>query len=129
VRARVAGPKNRHTEVTMGTIPSSFLPPRALWPQRIYSLPEHAGYPARLNSTEELINRHVEAGHGDRVAVLYEDQRITYRQLQGSVSRRGTALRGLGIEEEDRVLLRTPPAGLGTGKLLRRVLREQAARS
>jgi len=92
----------------MGTIPSSFLPPRALWPQRIYSLPEHAGYPARLNSTEELIDRHVEAGHGDRVAVLYEDQRITYRQLQGAVSRLGAALRALGIAEEDRVLLRTP---------------------
>jgi 2-aminobenzoate-CoA ligase len=92
----------------MGTIPSSFLPPRALWPERIYTLPEHAGYPARLNSSEELIDRHVEAGHGDRVAILYEDQRITYRQLQGSVGRLGSALRTLGIGEEDRVLLRVP---------------------
>ena len=92
----------------MGTIPSSFLPPRALWPERVYTLPEHASYPARLNSTEELIDRHVEAGHGDRVAILYEDQQITYRQLQGSVSRLGSALRALGIGEEDRVLLRAP---------------------
>jgi 2-aminobenzoate-CoA ligase len=92
----------------MGTIPSSFLPPRALWPERIYTLPEHAGYPARLNSSEELIDRHVEAGHGDRVAILYEDQRITYRQIQGSVGRLGSALRTLGIGEEDRVLLRVP---------------------
>jgi 2-aminobenzoate-CoA ligase len=92
----------------MGTIPSSFLPPRALWPERIYTLPEHAGYPVRLNSSEELIDRHVEAGHGDRVAILYEDQRITYRQLQGSVGRLGSALRTLGIGEEDRVLLRVP---------------------
>jgi len=92
----------------MGTIPSSFLPPRALWPERIYTLPEHAGYPARLNSSEELIDRHVEAGHGDRVAILYEDQRITYRQLQGSVGRLSSALRTLGIGEEDRVLLRVP---------------------
>ncbi len=92
----------------MATIPSSFLPPRAFWPERIYTLPEHAGYPARLNSTEELIDRHVEAGHGDRAAILYEDQRITYRQLQGSVGRLGSALRTLGIGEEDRVLLRSP---------------------
>src|SRR5262245_21751303 len=92
----------------MGTIPSSFLPAPALWPERIYSLPEHQGYPSRLNSTEELIDRQVDAGHGDRVAVLYEDQRITYRQLKGSVSRLGSALRALGIAEEDRVLLRTP---------------------
>ena len=133
----------------MGTIPSSLLPSRTLWPERIHTLPGHASYPARLNSTEELIDRHVEAGHGDRVAV-HEDQRITYRQLQGAVSRLGSALRALGIEKEDRVLLRGPsippslvanvaliqigggiappgPAGPGTGKLLRRVLREQAA--
>jgi 2-aminobenzoate-CoA ligase len=92
----------------MGTIPASFLPPRALWPERVYLLSEHATYPEQLNSTEELIDRHVEAGHGDRVAILYEDQRITYRQLQASVNRLGSALRTLGLEEEDRVLLRAP---------------------
>ena len=79
-----------------------------LWPARTHTLPEHAAYPQRLNSTEELIDRHVEAGRGDRVALLYEDQRLTYRQLQAAVSRLGSALRALGIEEEDRVLLRAP---------------------
>jgi 2-aminobenzoate-CoA ligase len=92
----------------MSPIPPSYLPPRALWPDRIYRLPEHAVYPQRLNSSEELIDRHVEAGHGDRVAILYEDQRITYRQLHGSVARLAGALRALGLEEEDRVLLRSP---------------------
>src|SRR5262245_65900796 len=92
----------------MSAISPGFLPPRALWPERIYRLPEHARYPQRLNSTEELIDRHVEAGNGDRVALLYEEQRITYRQLQGSINRLGSALRGLGLDEEDRVLLRAP---------------------
>jgi 2-aminobenzoate-CoA ligase len=92
----------------MGQIPAAYIPPKALWPQRIYTLPEHQGYPARFNSTEELIDRHVEDGRGDRVAVLYEDQKITYRQLQGSVNKLGSALRALGIGEEDRVLLRSP---------------------
>jgi 2-aminobenzoate-CoA ligase len=92
----------------MGQIPAAYLPPRELWPERIYTLPEHQGYPQRLNSTEELVDRHVEAGRGDRVALLYEDQRITYRQLQGSVNKLGSALRDLGIGEEDRVLLRAP---------------------
>jgi 2-aminobenzoate-CoA ligase len=92
----------------MSAIPARFLPPRASWPERIYTQPEHATYPARLNSTEELIDRHVEAGHGDRLAVVYEDQRITYRQLLGWVGRLGSALRTLGLEEEDRVLLRAP---------------------
>jgi 2-aminobenzoate-CoA ligase len=92
----------------MGQIPAAYLPPRELWPERIYTLPEHRSYPQRLNSTEELIDRHVADGRGDRVAILYEDQKLTYRQLQGSIDRLGSALRGLGIEEEDRVLLRSP---------------------
>ncbi len=92
----------------MGQIPAAYLPPRELWPERIYTLPEHRSYPQRLNSTEELVDRHVADGRGDRVAILYEDQKLTYRQLQGSIDRLGSALRGLGIEEEDRVLLRAP---------------------
>lgn len=92
----------------MGAIPAGYLPPRELWPTRIYTLPEHRSYPQQMNSTEELVDRHVEEGRGDRVAILYEDQRITYRQLQASVNKLGSALRALGIEEEDRVLLRSP---------------------
>ena len=92
----------------MGAIPAGYLPPREFWPTRIYTLPEHRTYPQQLNSTEELVDRHVEEGRGDRVAILYEDQRITYRQLQASVNKLGSALRALGIEEEDRVLLRSP---------------------
>ncbi|HEX2500092.1 MAG TPA: hypothetical protein VHO73_01450 [Methylomirabilota bacterium] len=80
----------------MGTIPSSFLPSRALWPERVYTLPKHARYPERLNSTEELIDRHKLPRE-----VAFVPQ-----------------------------LPRAPsPAGQGTGKLLRRVLREQAGRA
>jgi 2-aminobenzoate-CoA ligase len=92
----------------MGKIPAHYLPPKELWPQRVYTLPEHKGYPQRLNSTEELVDHHVEAGRGDRVAILFEDQKITYKALQVSINKLGSALKGLGIEEEDRVLLRSP---------------------
>jgi len=92
----------------MGQIPAAYLPPKDTWPQRVYTLPEHAAYPQRLNSTEELVDRHVAEGRGDRPALLYEDQKITYRQLQTSIDKLGSALRSLGIEEEDRVLLRSP---------------------
>jgi hypothetical protein len=100
-------------------IPASYLPPRELWPQRIYTLPEHAGYPQRLNATEELIDRHVEAD-GDRVAILFDAQ---------APQRRGQLVdRGLELAVGDLLALpRAPgPAGPGTGKLLRRVLREKA---
>jgi 2-aminobenzoate-CoA ligase len=92
----------------MGKIPPSYLPARSLWPERVYTLPEHRSYPQRLNSTEELVDRHVAEGRGDRTALLFEDQRITYAQLQASVNKLGSALRALGIGEEDRVLLRAP---------------------
>ncbi|HZS35112.1 MAG TPA: acyl-CoA synthetase [Methylomirabilota bacterium] len=92
----------------MGTIPASFLPPRESWPTRIHALPEHRDYPRRLNSTEELLDRHVESGRADRVAILYEDQRITYRQLHAAVVRLASALQALGLEADDRVLLRAP---------------------
>ena len=57
----------------MGPIPSSFLPPRALWPEQVYTLPREVAFVPPLP------------------------------RAPGS-------------------------AGPGTGKLLRRVLREQAAR-
>lgn len=48
----------------MGGIPASALPPRDLWPERIYTLPEHGAYPGRLSSTEELLDRHLAEGSG-----------------------------------------------------------------
>src|SRR6266581_2235200 len=87
---------------------ADYLPPRELWPTRIYKLPEFATYPNRLNPTEELLDKAVAAGRGERIALLFEDQRITYAQLLTQTNKFGNALRELGIGEGDRVLLRTP---------------------
>ncbi len=87
---------------------SDYLPPRELWPTRIYTLPEFAAYPDRFNPTEELLDKAVAGGRGERVALLFEDQRITYAQLLTQVNKLGNALRKLGIGEGDRVLLRSP---------------------
>jgi len=92
----------------LGRIPPEYLPPRGAWPERVYTLPELRAYPQHLNSTEELLDRHVAEGRGDRAAILFEDQRITYAALAAQVNRLAGALRGLGIGEEDRVLLRAP---------------------
>lgn len=87
---------------------ADYLPPRELWPTRIYTLPEFAAYPERFNPTHELLDQQVAAGRGDKAAILFEDQRITYAQLQAQVNKLGNALRTLGVKEGDRVLLRTP---------------------
>lgn len=91
----------------MGRIPEAYLPPKELWPTRIYTLPEFQTYPQRLNSTEELLDKAVARGWGDRVAIYYEDQTITYRALQRQVNRLGSRLKALGIEEADRVAIRS----------------------
>src|SRR3989442_2206225 len=92
----------------MGKIPEGYLPPRELWPTRIWTLPEYRTYPQRLNSTEELLDKQVAAGKGDRPAVLFEDKKLPYKALLGMVNRVGSSLKALGIDEGDRVALRAP---------------------
>jgi len=87
---------------------ADYLPPRSLWPARIYTLPEFATYPDRFNPTEELLEKRLAAGGGERVALLFEDQRMTYGQLLAQANKLGNGLRELGVGEGDRVLLRTP---------------------
>ncbi|MFZ3213468.1 MAG: acyl-CoA synthetase [Terriglobales bacterium] len=87
---------------------AEYLPPRETWPTRIYTLPEFQSYAERFNPTEELLGKQVAAGRGDRTAVLFDDQKLTYNQLLAQANRFGNALRELGVEEGDRVILRTP---------------------
>lgn len=91
----------------MSAIPEEYLPPKELQPKRIYRLKEFESYPDSLNSTEELLDKQVAAGRGDHPAILFEDRVITYKQLLGATNKFGNALRKLGVEEADRVLLRS----------------------
>lgn len=66
-----------------------------------------------LNVAYNCLDRHVEAGHGDRVALLWEgepgDERaITYSELTAEVSRLANVLEGLGVGEGDRVAIYLP---------------------
>ena len=61
--------------------------------------------PETFNMATVLVDRHVEEGRGDRVAIYYGDETITYRELQRRVNKAGNMLRGGGIEIEDRVML------------------------
>ena len=87
---------------------AEYLPPREFWPKRVYTLPEFATYAPRFNPTEELLGKAVAGGRGERTAVLFEDQRITYNQLLTQANKFANALRGLGVKENDRIVLRTP---------------------
>ena len=52
-----------------------------------------------------LLDRNLEAGRADKVAIYCGEERITYGELARRANRFGHALKGLGIGQEDRVLL------------------------
>lgn len=82
------------------------LPPAGLWPELVFDLPE-LHYPPRLNCVAELLDRHVSAGDGARVALYGEHEQWTYAQLQERVDRIARVLRGpMGLVPGNRVLLR-----------------------
>lgn len=67
----------------------------------------------KLNVAYNCVDRHVESGHGDQVAIHWEgepgDSRaITYGELQREVSKAANALTSLGIGAEDRVAIYMP---------------------
>ena len=67
----------------------------------------------KLNVSYNCIDRHVEAGRGDKVAFHWEGEpgdtrTITYADLLDEVSRFADALKGLGVAKGDRVAIYMP---------------------
>ena len=66
-----------------------------------------------LNMTTNCLDRHVEAGRGDRIAYFWEGEpgdtrEITYAELLDEVSRFANVLKGLGLKRDDRVAVYMP---------------------
>lgn len=84
------------------------LPPRELWPEFIFELPE-LRYPDRLNCGVRLLDDAVSESFGARPAIRTETEVITYEQLLEQSNRIANVLvRELGIVPGNRVLLRMP---------------------
>ena len=68
----------------------------------------------KLNVTYNCVDRHIEAGNGDRVAIHWEGERIgdertlSYSDLQAEVSKAANALTDLGLVAGDRVAIYLP---------------------
>ena len=88
-------------------VPTDYRPDESSAPEYVHAVPE-AHYPREINVTDVLVDEHVRNGRGDNVAIYFEDQEITYKELQESVNRMGNALRDRGVEAGDRVLIRFP---------------------
>ena len=81
------------------------LPPPDQWPD----LPQSPDtqYPVRLNATAELLDRMVERGFGDAIALRTDSAACTYYQLYVRVNQIAHALRvRMGLVPGNRVLLR-----------------------
>jgi len=61
--------------------------------------------PAHLNVATWFVDRNVAEGRGAAPAFHYEDRTLTYADVHELVNRTGNALRELGIQMEDRVLV------------------------
>jgi 2-aminobenzoate-CoA ligase len=88
------------------------LPPQDQWPVFLLDNPDIA-YPARFNCATELLDRSIEAGHGERPAIWSEvngaAHATTYRELLALVNRSAHVLVDeMGLQPGNRVLLRGP---------------------
>ncbi|HOT83919.1 MAG TPA: AMP-binding protein, partial [Candidatus Defluviicoccus seviourii] len=67
-----------------------------------------------VNTCYNAVDRHVEAGHGDRVAVIYDSpvtstiRKYTYSDLRDHVARFAGVLRKQGVGKGDRVIVYMP---------------------
>ena len=67
----------------------------------------------KLNVAHNCLDRHVDAGNGDKVAILWEGEpgdtrTITYSQLLDEVCQFANVLKGLGVKKGDRVAIYMP---------------------
>ncbi|MEL6236167.1 MAG: AMP-binding protein, partial [Pseudomonadota bacterium] len=69
---------------------------------------------AQMNTCWNAVDRHVAAGHGDRLALIHDSpvtgsiSRLTYAELQGRVARLAGALATQGVVKGDRVIIYMP---------------------
>ncbi|MBI4571859.1 MAG: benzoate-CoA ligase family protein [candidate division NC10 bacterium] len=65
----------------------------------------HLDIPERFNAAVHFVDRNLQAGRGDKIAVWHEGRAHTYREIASQVNRWGNALRALDLEAEQRIAL------------------------
>ena len=85
------------------------------WDRVLEWKPPHAKWflGGKLNASANCLDRHVTAGRGDRVALIWEGEpgevrRLTYAELLQQVGRFANVLKSLGVGRGDRVAIYLP---------------------
>lgn len=87
-------------------------------PAEILSTDEHGNYRwfrgGKLNTSYLALDRHCKLGRGDDIAVIYDSpvtdtqEKISFADMRERVARFAGALRGLGVDKGDRVVIYMP---------------------
>ena len=65
-------------------------------------------FPERFNLTEFFLEHNLSQGRGQKVALRFEGQSITYAEVAHRANQAANLFRSLGVEQEQRVLLMLP---------------------
>lgn len=60
------------------------------------------------NAAVELVDKNIDKGFADKIAIYYREQEISYSQLLIQINKAGNGLKSLGVEIENRVMLLLP---------------------
>ncbi len=94
-----------HRSAHVDTFARENLPPPEQWPEFLDS--PDTRYPDRMNAAVELLDRMVEGGHRDSIALRTDQASCTYYQLYVRVNQIANVLRDrMGLQPGNRVLLR-----------------------
>lgn len=77
--------------------------PELIWPEEL-----DIDLPDQLNLTEYFLDHNLEGDQADHIAFYSTSGDITYRELHRKANKFANALRDLGVEPGDRVILRIP---------------------
>ncbi len=70
--------------------------------------PMYVELPEELNIADTFLDARIREGRGHKTALITDDGSLTYAEIQGRANRFRHALRRLGVEEEQRVLIGVP---------------------
>jgi benzoate-CoA ligase family protein len=64
--------------------------------------------PGEFNVASYMLDRHLQEGRASKPVIYYEDRVITYAEIVEMANRVGNALLGMGVEQENRVIICLP---------------------
>lgn len=85
-------------------IPKEYWPSEDAWPS--VNPIRYVKWTEEFNLASYLIERNIQKGKGQKIAIIFEEKSFTYEELSRLTNKLGSSLRKLGIKSGDRVAIR-----------------------